>query len=480
MSFSHPPNGGSGRLENRIFSTRWGLVLGLGFAPAILVANRAVRFVHAHGVAFDCPPYWPLGQAEPRWPRPAVLPVFAACLLGLPRIVRWLERCRYRLPHVIGAGLCLVLATNLLQGWTGGYGWNAGFVQPVAGGDPPIQYYHDAVEIEDVAAFLRDYDLRQPHLREHGRTHPPGAVLLILALLAVLSNPGWVAVAIAVASVVLTAVLTRRLLSRHLPDDRLAGYATFLLLLVPAVQIYYCASVDALIAALFLGVVCYLTDRPTVAHLVAALVCLMVLSMLTFAAVLVLPVVVGNALLRHPADSGQRHGGRRLRIGAAWPAGAVLAAAVVAYVALDRFAGFNYVRSFRVAAALENPDGLRLLADPISYAFTRVENVAEIAVFFGPFLTVLAARGLWIERPGTGGLNQLTWLAVGTLAAAFVTGAFHTGETARACLFIYPCLVIPVAGYLGSIDVTATERRGLLRLVFVQTLLMQVFGMYFW
>lgn len=463
-----------------MFGTRRVLVLALGFAPAIFIVNRVVRFVHARGVAFDCPPYWPLGQAEPRWPHPAVLPIFAICLFALPRMVRWLEHCRYRLSHVIVAGLCLVLATNLLQGWTGGYGWDAGFVQPIAGGDPPIQYYHDAVEIEDVAVFLRDYDLRQPRLREHGRTHPPGAVLLILALSVVLSNPGWAAVVIAVASVVLTAIFAFRLLSRHLPDDRLAGYVTFLLLLVPAVQIYYAASVDALIAALFLGVVCSLTDQPTAANLVAAFVCLMVLSMLTFAAVLVLPVVFGIALLAPLGDSWHRCPRWRLRIGRPWPAGVVLLAATVAYVVIDRFTGFNYVQSFRVAAALENPGGFRLLAEPVSYAFTRVENVAEIAVFFGPFLTVLAARGLRIGRSGTGVLNRLTWLTAGTLGTAFMTGAFRTGETARACLFVYPYLVFPVAGYLGSIEVTARERGWLLRLVFVQTLLMQVFGTYFW
>jgi len=71
-------------------------------------------------------------------------------------------------------------------------------------------------------------------------------------------------------------------------------------------------------------------------------------------------------------------------------------------------------------------------------------------------------------------------LAVGTLLAMFATGAFRTGETARACLFIYPYLLLPVAAQLDHQQPDASDRRLLVWLVFGQTLLMQTFGGYFW
>ncbi len=450
----------------RLFNARSVLLWAGGFAPAVLIANRIVRAVHQYGVDFDCPPYWPIGIGYPRVPHWTALPIAALCLIVLHQGLRILERSRYRMMHVICLGLVLILGTTFMQGWTYQLGWDAGFVNPIAGmGQGGIQHYHDALAIENPITFLREYVARQPTLLEHSRTHPPGAALTMYALSRLVVRPALISVTIAIVSVLLIATCLRSLLSRFLRDEKLSGYVTLIMLLVPAVQIYSAASLDALIAGLAIGVVALGTGRPKSIQLVGAFACLLLLSFMTFAALFAMPVLLGFELWRTRTF---------------WRSGLIAALVALVYWVMAQTTGFNYVECFRTAASLENPDGWRLFAEPVSFCLTRIEGLAEIILFFGPFLTVIAIRGLRKPASSSSELRALTWLGVGTLTAMFLTGAFRTGETARTCLFIYPYLLMPVAGYLGSSDADARERRILAGLVFAQTLLMQMFGAYFW
>ncbi len=112
---------------------------------------------------------------------------------------------------------------------------------------------------------------------------------------------------------------------------------------------------------------------------------------------------------------------------------------------------------------------------------TRLENAGDILVFFGPFLLVLFGRGVRLMRAGVcRELFLLTALGIITLLAMFLTGAFRTGETARACLFIYPYLTFPVAVCLQHYGCGNADRQVLLWLVFGQTLAMQTLAGYYW
>jgi hypothetical protein len=196
-------------------------------------------------------------------------------------------------------------------------------------------------------------------------------------------------------------------------------------------------------------------------------ICLFGASFLTFGACFLVPVMVGFEVVC-----------RRSIVRSA----VIGASAAAIYLAMGRFGGFNYLAAFHTASALENPGGFLLWADPLSYVMTRLENVAEILLFFGPFLLVLAVRGWKAARAGDGyrDLCVLTALGTGTLLAMFATGAFRTGETARACLFIYPYLLLPVATWLDARRAEPGEAKQLAWLVFGQALLMQTIGGYFW
>jgi hypothetical protein len=153
---------------------------------------------------------------------------------------------------------------------------------------------------------------------------------------------------------------------------------------------------------------------------------------------------------------------------------------MLVYLALFFGFDFNYWQSFRVASALENPDGFRLFAQPLSYAFTRFENVAEIVLFLGPFLLVLSFKGLHLARKAYRDSFVLSVSAINSLTGMFLAGAFKTGETARACLFIYPFLLYFLMPFIDQRMPSLRDRTTLLVLVFGQTVLMQLFGSYFW
>ena len=61
-----------------------------------------------------------------------------------------------------------------------------------------------------------------------------------------------------------------------------------------------------------------------------------------------------------------------------------------------------------------------------------------------------------------------------TLLAMFVSGAFSTGETARAALFIYPYIMLALKN--SNVRIL----RDILILAGLQTFGMQLFGRYFW
>jgi len=378
---------------------------------------------------------------------------------------RFAHRATSSLPAVVCVGFAFVLASNLIHGVGNGLvnpqtgdRWNPGQMLP--------QYYHDAAEITSPGQFLRQFEQHQPQLTCHARTHPPGAVLLFYALRKTVGHPAIISLIIAALSIGLSAIFLHVILRSRF-DRQTCGLTTLLFLLTPAVAIYYCASLDAVIAACFLGTVACFRHSKTSLAVVGTVICLFAASFLTFAATFLLPVLIGYELIvrRRP-----------------WRSLVVLVVVAGLYAVVDLLLGFNYLTALQTASALENPDGFRLFAEPVSYAFTRLENVVTIVFFFGPVLSLLFVRGLGNMRLDAAGreLLTLTVLGVATLLAMFLTGAFRTGETARACLFLYPLLMFPVAACLDRRGRGDGSRRNMLCWVFGQTLVMQTFGGYFW
>jgi len=425
---------------------------------AVFAAVWAVGLAAVHlgkrVATFNAPFFWPLSIFKPRWPAAAewvALAAAAALVLFALRLEIW----RRGRAAILLAGTLFVLVGTLGQGWEGG------FARPVAGlyGGKALQYYHDAQHLASPVQALRGYAALQPTLQDHSRSHPPGALLLFWALARLLKQPALIGLALGLASLLLSGLLLPRFLGRHLPPER-AALGLWLFFLLPAVQIYAVASLDALIAGCFLGCLACFDPARGWLRLLPVLAFLLLSAWLTFAFVYLLPVL-GWIELR-----ARRSLLRTTLLGLM---------AALALSALRPLLGLDYWQALATATRLENPAGFRLFAEPLSYVATRLENAAEILLFLGPFAIALAWQG-W--RRGQGEWREWTRGALLCLGALFLAGAFKTGETARVCLFLLPALLLPLAAAPALAEARAPRLLSLL--LGAQALILQAFGSYFW
>lgn len=454
----------------RLFGLRDVVLLLVAWVVVFGAINAAVRAGCAMFGPFNCAVAFPVSLVSWRLPTDSVgaavralvpLTVAAIGVGGVCVIVGVVvarSRVVWRSAWLLALlGVALVLATNLLQGT------ERGFEDAVTGqeGASPHQWV-DAARVTNPWEFVRTFEERQLRLTLHSRTHPPGSVLLFVMLGKLVGSPGRQALTLAIVSSLASAMFVSGILRRTLGDDAIARYAALLFLVVPAVQIYYAASADALIASFLTGALYFFLHPRTDVAVAGAVLLILAASFLTFAFVFVLPVLAGFELVKT----------RR-----AWRSSMIVAAVCGTYILLAIW-GFDYWAAFRAVARIENPQGFWMLVDPRSYVVTRFEDVLEIVFFLGPFLFVLAYRG-W-RGPRAGDLQLLTWLAVGTLVTMFLTGAYKTGETARSCIFIVPYLVFPIASALKERRPSPFDLGLLPGLVLVQVIGMQIFGYYLW
>ena len=446
------------------------------FVAVTVVIQRSLRYVCNNWIAFDCTYYWPVSVFGFRVPSTGNLLVAAVVVAAFYFMARFLEARRYDVRLVAVSGVLLIAGLTLAQGY------DVGYVAPIAGdaqtgvlfpNSPEGQeYYHDALKVTDPGDFFGRYNELQPTLNRHTHTHPPGAVLLFYFLHRIFQDPGVIALLIMVVSTLATVFVVQRLVRTELRQET-AGYMAFLFALLPAVQIYYLATLDAMIVALLTGTLylfCFGKGRASIA---GALVLLCASFLLTFVSLFILPVLAGYELLVR----------RKLTRTAV-----VIGGMVAFHVVLFGLTGYDAWHSFRTASLYENPQGFMLLVDPANYLLTRLEDVAEIIFFFGPFLLVLLIRGLRanvslrplaeIRELTKKPLLVLTVLGCVSLLGMYAVGAWRTGETARACAWIYPYLLFPIAYYLN--DAQPATRVQVVWLVFIQSVGMQLFGNYFW
>ncbi|MBL6982781.1 MAG: hypothetical protein ISR58_16530, partial [Anaerolineales bacterium] len=157
--------------------------------------------------------------------------------------------------------------------------------------------------------------------------------------------------------------------------------------------------------------------------------------------------------------------------------GGTLVLGIVINELLGLYFGYSHFLGFIQACSFENPDGFRAISEPINYLFTRIENIAEIALFLSlGCLAVLfhpeqlEVRFLDINDDW----NAVSIIGIFVLLLLFISGAFRTGETARACLFIYPYIFLAFRKIKNPLLTHITMIAGL------QTIVMQLFGEYVW
>jgi uncharacterized membrane protein YeaQ/YmgE (transglycosylase-associated protein family)/lipid-A-disaccharide synthase-like uncharacterized protein len=475
-----------------LFSPREIVLIGWTGAATFITLNVVLRFIVRRFISREVsrppvfPRFWPISVFDIQLFNLAserLLLLVSAATLVFVLMTGYVLSDRNGVGPVLGGGSVLLVLTNLLQGEY------RGLVVPFLYRG---SYYQAAIRITNPVAFVRTYDERQLELPLHATTHPPGSVLTPYTFEQLLGSPTrvslastkHVAVAMAVVSLVVSGYLLYRLLLTYFEPD-LAQYVTFLFVLLPAVQIYYLVSLDPVILTVFVGAVYCFTRESRVVAGVGTFCCLVLAAWHTFMVVFLVPVLGGIALYR------------RDQMGLLMTQFLGL---VGCYLVADLLLEYNYVTSFLIAskqqtvaatqhfrpteqqvrtATLQSTRGFLLLTDPAKYVLTRIEDVAEIALFFTPYLCVLCARGVAALRTRREAFVLFVF-GVLSLAGLFAAGVYHTGETARAAMYIYPFLLLPVAAVLHSADPTRRDKWVLAALVFAQSVVMQFIGFYHW
>lgn len=465
---------------NRIFSTQVFSLLhivkiSIVFFAALLALNFIVKQINYYIVSFNCPYNWPISILDRLTPN--LLMVFIAWLVFLLFcfIFKAFLRIRMKIFFIVIAGVLLISGTSIIQGF------DFGFESPIKGLygflNPSTEiskeqletikfnrYYYNALKISDAVYFISNFEQIQQSLICHSRTHPPGAVLTFYILHKIFKHPAIMSIIIASISVTLSLLFFYGILSSKL-KTQVSNFVCFLYVLLPPIQIYYLASIDALIASFFLGVLYCFIHPKLIVNILGTLFFLFIASFQTFGFLFLLPVIAG-------IDIYKRKNIRRFC--------AVIFSMILIYTSIYMLYGFNYINSFMIASSLENPEGFRLLSEPVSYFFTRIEGILEILVFLGPFLGILAIRGYKIMIKRDAPFREIVSLGILTLLLMFITGAYKTGETARTCLFIYPYLLFPAAVYFDRININPKEQFQVAALVFSQSVFMQLTGRFWW
>jgi len=454
------------------------IAIGLAYLVGFVGLNALRRFVVPSA---NVPDTWPISVAGFRVSALGTsdIAVAAICLtLGVGLLWRysdppeWPERAR--VVALVLAGVGSTVVTTAIQGF------REGFVWPIVGRPGgPEQYYHEALRLSDPAAFVGRYTALQSELSLHARTHPPGATLVYYGAEALAATPAAIAVGLCVVAMVTVSYVYRTVRLYHGPT---AAWRTGLLFVVlPATQIYYLSSLDAVIACCVAGFLYHYqslladhgglpmpTTRLGVVRYGAMVGFAVVAHLLTFMA-LFLPGIVA-------LDSYRRHGlSHRSLLALAVVFGPFLVAMLALWAG-----GYNYVVSFEVARAVEAQFAggeAYMMAAPLNYALTRLEGVAELFLFLSPAGTVLLAGACLRRRTAT---QWLAAIALFGFASVLLIGTFWTGETARGLLFLYPILTVAIGSRLAGAGYQRTHARTLLVLVWVQSVAMQLVANYTW
>jgi len=432
---------------------------------ALLAMVVAVLALH-----FTCLAFWPKPELDPhnlsdfyplsvfrlRLPKPYQLGVAAVFAVVFAAAWPSLARDRAKLSWTIVGGLAFAVLSSLL------HGFRFGLDYPTAtSGDSGIEYYHDAILIPGPLWLIEHYNAIQFELLEHARTHPPGPVLLYWALFKLFRYPAAISIAVCALSLALTLPNLRRLWLLSFDDVPPGALALFSIL--PGMLVYGLATVDAPIAALFLGALVAFVDDSRRHSWLAAALWLFAALFFTFGALFLLPVLVGFELVR------RRSLARSLR---------VLGLTLAFFVLLKLGLGFDWWRAFWKAAAMENEQGFLLLVSTKRYVWYRLGAVAEIALFFSPFMALLWWRGRAMLKRESKDAWAIAWLGPASLGCMLLAGALKIGEAARVCLFILPYLSLPALAAWQALDERARGRVAYAMVAYGMAL--QLFGFYQW
>jgi len=148
---------------------------------------------------------------------------------------------RFNMLHVWIIGLTLIILGNLAQGSV-----DTAFYKPFY--ELNIPYYHDATQITDWRAWLSSFNINQPELSLHSRTHPPFAVILHYFVLIIGSHKSFITAGLFILLSTLSIILIWQIMKSLRLHPQQCSQLALLFSVIPAFNIYSALSLDGIIA----------------------------------------------------------------------------------------------------------------------------------------------------------------------------------------------------------------------------------------
>lgn len=383
-------------------------------------------------------------------------------LFGILGYIAFQKRTRVSIWGVIGWCIALIIVGNLMQG-----NFDNAFLKPFYLGGQ--QYYSDAIHVQDAGIFLREFHERQETYLLHTKTHPPFVVLLHYYFLQISGGSiAFLSISIFLLSVLIFPVMNTVFRNFGFEEAKRKNMLLFLSI-IPSVNIYSLVSIDGLVlvavALSLLAVSSVYRFGLNIWAMVWGILSMIFSNMLSFSGLFTVAFMGLFALVRL----------YRKDYSYAILVAISLSVCTLFFIGCYIFLGYNHWEVFRTASASENPDGFLLFANPRFYVGTRIQDIAEIMMFLSmPFIS------LWFSKKYRQYFLthrfpvEVAFSAIFVLLLMFSTGAYGTGETARACLFIVPFI------FILNRDFPQKTFTVVYFLCLLQTLAMQTVGNFFW
>jgi len=357
--------------------------------------------------------------------------------------------------------IVLVLLGNLSQG-----NFDIAFLQPfyLKG----RQYYTDALAISDGQIWLRDFSKNLEHFQMHTKTHPPFVTLLHYWILNISNIEALASVFFAIGS--LSFPLFYKILLYLGFEEARRKWMLLLFAVIPSVNIYLLVSIDALVLTstlIFLLGFARIFHQKRIDSISFLLISsgLILTNLLTFSGLFLFAFL--GCISFYFLVKGKWN--------FVWLSLMSAVVFVLTFTVIYSTTGYNQLETFLLASQSENPDGFRLFHQPFVYLMTRLEDIGEIFLFlsFG-FLAILFSEKSGTEVFENRNINILFFSAITAISTMLLTGAYGTGETARACLFLVPYFLILLK------DISSDNFKIMFYLCLLQTFGMQMIGNFYW
>lgn len=337
--------------------------------------------------------------------------------------------------------------------------------------DTDFQYYHDAIDIKNGFDFISNYIKNQDNLTMHAKTHPPFAVWIHYIFLKISNNSVFgLALLMSIIGLLSIFPLNKILNLLSIKNDK-KNLLILIFALIPAINIYSIVSIDAhflfyTLIFVYGLLLINLENKITVKGVFFSFLGFTLANLISFSGTFLAALAFFFCCYKIIIEK---------KVFPLINFSIVGICFLIILYALNFTLNYNHIEAFLNASKSENPNGFRGFHQPLVYLFTRIENISEILLFlsFGFFA--------YLFTPKVFNLNKkkinffLPIIAFSSLILMFITGAYGTGETARACLYIYPFFLLLLTN-VKDIQIL----KNIAYIALIQTFFMQMIGDYFW